>query len=88
LDVDEEDFEEKDDTLLVKIYNESFERGYQQGFKEKEMISKPKLRFRDYLPAKIYRKIRYIRRMGILNTLKFKLGLSTPQEEFVMEENR
>jgi len=76
------------DSVLVKIYNESFDRGYQQGFKERGMISKPKFRFRDYLPAKVYRKIRYIRKMGVLNTLKFKLGLSTPQEEFVMEEDR
>jgi len=57
-------------------------------FKEKEMISKPKFRFWDQLPAKAYRKIRYIRKKGVLNTLKFKLGLSTPQEEFVMEEDR
>jgi len=28
LEVDEEDFEEIDDTLLVKIYNEAFDRGY------------------------------------------------------------
>jgi len=26
--------------------------------------------------------------MGVLNTLKFKSGLSTPQEEFVMEEDQ
>ncbi len=62
--------------MPVKIYNEAFDRGYQQGFKEKEMISKPKFRFQDNLPAKVYRKIRYIRRMGVLNTLKFKLELT------------
>jgi len=33
LDVDEEDLEEIDDTFLVKIYNESFDRGYQQRFR-------------------------------------------------------
>jgi len=77
LDVDGKNFEEIDDSLLVRIYNESFDRGYQQGFKEKEIISKPKFRFRDHLPARMYRKIRYVRRMGVLNTLKFKLGLST-----------
>jgi len=71
--------------MLVKIHNESFDGGYQQGFKEKEMISKPKFRSQDHLPAKIYRKIRYIRRMRVIYALKFKLGLSTPREEFVME---
>ncbi len=88
LDVEEEDLEEIDDALLVKVYNKSFDRGYQQGFKEKGMISNLKFRFRDHLPAKIYRRIRYIRRIGVLNTLKFKLGLSTPQKEFVMEEDQ
>ncbi len=72
LDVDEEELSEIDEMLLVKIYNESFDRGYQQGFKEKEMISKSKLRFRDYLLAKFFRKIRYLRMMGVLNILKFK----------------
>jgi len=72
LDVDEEELEEIDDTLLVKIYSESFDRGYQQRFKEKGMISKPKFKFRDHLPARMYRRIRYIRGMRVLNTLKFK----------------
>jgi len=57
----EEYLEEIDDLLLVKVNNESFDRGYQQGFKERGMISKPKFRFCDHLPAKVYRKIRYIR---------------------------
>jgi len=75
LDVDEEELSEVDDMLLVKIYNESFDRGYQQRFKEKEMINKLKFRFRDHLPAKVYRKIRYIRKMGVINILKFKFGV-------------
>jgi len=79
LDVDEEYFKEIYNMLLVKVYYNFFYRGYQQGFKGKEMISKPKFRFREHLPAKVYRKIRYIRKMEVINTLKFKLGLSTPQ---------
>ena len=49
------------------------------------MISTLKFRLRDHLPEKVYRKIRYIRRMGVLNTLKFKLGLRTQEMEFAME---
>jgi len=45
LDVDEEELEEIDDILLIKIYNMSFDRGYQKGFKKREIISKLRFRF-------------------------------------------
>jgi len=52
------------------------------------MIGKLKFGFWDHVPTRIYSKIRYVRKMGVLNTLNFKLGLSTMQEENVMEEDQ
>ncbi len=34
--IDERNLKKVDDTVLVKIYNESFDRGYQQGFRQRE----------------------------------------------------
>jgi len=45
LEVDEEDIEEIDNTLLVKIYKKPLDRDYQQVFHEREIINKPKFRY-------------------------------------------
>ncbi len=45
---------EIDDTLLVKIYTESFDRGYHQDNEEKESISKLEFRFQNNILAMVY----------------------------------
>ncbi|MFP3872526.1 MAG: hypothetical protein ACLFVL_06560, partial [Candidatus Aenigmatarchaeota archaeon] len=66
--------EEIDDSVPVKIYNKSFHQDYQQGYKERGVISKRKFRFRDNLLARLYHKIRFIREIGANQPPEIQIG--------------